>query len=135
VHNDYSDIRALTKEEPKWFDEHAVPRYCDFHPKEIADIYADECCLLMIQCQGCQARFKVAISQNKWSMAWGGHEKLDISERIAKEYIGFGDPPNVGCCPAGPTMTSDTIAVLEYWKRESCREWERDKNFEKVFGA
>lgn len=39
------------------------------------------------------------------------------------------DPPNIGCCAAGPTMNCDDLAVIEYWHRPDW-EWERDKALE-----
>jgi hypothetical protein len=36
----YDDILSRIAEEPTWFDEHAVPRYCTFAPDQIANIYA-----------------------------------------------------------------------------------------------
>lgn len=33
--------------------------------------------------------------------------------------IHYGDPPNVGCCPAGPTMNCWDLRVLEFWERGS----------------
>ena len=38
-----------------------------------------------------------------------------LSERIRDMTIAYGDPPNIGCCPAGPTMNSVPRRVLEYW--------------------
>jgi hypothetical protein len=54
MHNYYKDIISKIPEEPQWFDEEAVPRYCPFTPDKLANIYADECALVLIQCQGCR---------------------------------------------------------------------------------
>jgi hypothetical protein len=51
MNTEYDDIRALTAEPPKWWDEFAVPRYCDFRPRSAANIYAREAALLLIECQ------------------------------------------------------------------------------------
>jgi hypothetical protein len=147
MHHDYQDIRSRIAEEPKWFDEHAVPRFNNFEPSEIANIYAEECALVLIKCQNCDHEFKVAFSfgtldkmdhgetvlrnmlselawpqtkdayvvmrKEAYARAWG----LTLAERIRLKNIGYGDPPNIWCCAAGPTMTSDTVRVLEYWRR------------------
>jgi hypothetical protein len=104
---------------PIWFDECAVPRYCEFKPDRIANIYARECCLLEIACQDCGHRFLVAMSWSSWDMV---NNKGRLSEEIEK--IHYGDPPNIGCCPAGPTMNCEDLRVVEFWKEENF-EWVR----------
>jgi hypothetical protein len=135
VNHHYRDIREKINEAPQWFDESAVPRYCRFSPKELADIYADECALLLIQCQCCRQKFHVAISTNlmrRMTLTEGKYFPT-IADDIRNGRVGFGDPPNVDCCPAGPTMSSDTLAVLEYWSRQTPqRDWTRDATMEKV---
>jgi hypothetical protein len=32
MNNCYDDTRAMTDKMPLWWDENAVPRYCEFHP-------------------------------------------------------------------------------------------------------
>lgn len=117
MNNDYSDIRDQLGP-PIWWDEHAVPRYCEFSPRETANIYAHEVCLLVIQCQSCGYEFKVAMSQN----AYGWNELIraampTLAEQIEHDTIHYGDPPNAGCCPSGATMNSIPIRVLQFWQR------------------
>lgn len=57
MHTCYNDILSRVSEDPKWFDEHAVPRYCEFSPDECADIYARQVCLLLAECQNCAREF------------------------------------------------------------------------------
>lgn len=116
----YKDIIDRIPEGPRWFDEHAVPRYNDFSPSEIANIYASECCLLLIECQGCRREFKVAMSWDRMTdidadMVPG---TLELSRLIKNRGLHYGDPPNVDCCMAGPTMNSVPIRVLEFYKLE-----------------
>lgn len=102
----YEDILEKMGE-PAWWNEHAVPRYVDFNPRELASIYACECVLMEIACQGCGRVFKVAMSLGP----------LDRDE-WKNPYCfppHYGDPPNVDCCPAGATMNSDHIRVLGRW--------------------
>lgn len=134
MHESYDDIRSLIPVEPVWFDEHAVPRYCVFTPRSIANIYADEACLLEITCQGCGISFNVALSQDRIGREYVSNPRRGSRGMLKHEIVGkeihYGDPPNVGCCGAGPTMNSEPRRVLEYWRKDSRREWVRDSEFE-----
>jgi len=129
---DYTDIRSKIPEEPQWWDEHAVPRYCLFAPDEVADIYADEAALVQIACQGCGTKFHVAFScsmiDRAASMANGG-ASLSLAQMIGNKTLHYGDPPNVQCCAAGPTMNSEPRRVLEYWRKVQF-DWQRDNGLE-----
>ena len=105
---EYQDILASLGE-PLWWNEWAVPRYCAFSPQE-CDVYALEVVLMRIACQACGREFVVAMSLTMADKAWGRAWPDD-------EPPHYGDPPNIGCCPAGPTMNSEHIAVLQHWKR------------------
>ena len=122
MNHHYRDIRDRVDDAPLWYDEHAVPRYCTFSPNEVANIYAKECVLLLIRCQGCDQRFKVAMSWDDMSAMRHGIPRLRLS--VFDKTIHYGDPPNIGCCPAGPTMNSFPLRVLEFWE-QSQREWVR----------
>lgn len=110
---DYSDIRDRIPEPPLWFDEHAVPRYMAFAPDLAANIYATEIVLLEVTCQACERAFKVCLS---WDLTDQARGVQALSTQIRAQEIDYGDPPNVGCCAAGPTMTSVPRRVLEFWK-------------------
>jgi hypothetical protein len=150
MHCHYKDILKLADKAPKWFDENAVPRFCAFAPDECANIYADEVVLLLIRCQNCHHPFRVCIStshsermiQTVRMRAWG--ETLDPSKKVEEigplatriQGLHYGDPPNISCCPAGPTMGSDPIKVIEFWDRldpmdrRGNREWKRRRELE-----
>ena len=49
-------------------------------------------------------------------------EPLSTPSRLKELH--YGDPPNVGCCPAGRTMTCIDLRVLQFWARERSK-WER----------
>lgn len=106
--------------EPKWWEETGHPRYCDFSPDKTYNIYADEVALLEIACQDCGRRFSV-------SMNWSTGEPFPLSKLIGSGscQFGYGDPPNVGCCPAGPTMGSDGLRVIEFWEKDGNFKWVR----------
>lgn len=123
MHRYYGDILERIAEPPRWFDEHAVPRFGEFSPKNIANIYAHECALVLIACQACGQRFQVAFSWHPWV---SGVERTALSERITDLH--FGDPPNMECCPAGPTMSSDALRVLEFWVHDGG--WHRQPELE-----
>jgi hypothetical protein len=115
----YEDIRSRIAEPPKWWDESGVPRWCEFGPGETANIYRSEVALLLIACQGCGQEFKVAMS------ATYGRELVDgtwcdepLANAVRKLEIHYGDPPNVDCCAAGPSMNSEPQRVLEFWGRD-----------------
>lgn len=161
MHNYYKDILDLTDREPLWFDEHAVPRFVDFSPMRIASIYADECALVEIACQSCDALFHVAMSTSNGRRTIMVAQALNYAERVGaigqgaepprgeafyrrlneeiskdtlaasirNKAIHFGDPPNIECCPAGPTMNSVPLRVVEYWERP-IRDWKRNQQLE-----
>lgn len=119
MNHHYSDIRSRISEEPKWWDENAVPRYCDFSPNVTANIYAREVALCDIACQGCGARFKVAFSWSSVDYLNGkpvNHQPLTPDDAAALHY---GDPPNAGCCASGPTMNCMDFRVLEFWRKDT----------------
>lgn len=116
MNHHYRDIRSRIDEPPRWWDEHAVPRYCEPAPSEVANIYAREVAFVGIECQNCRERFTVAFSYSPWP------DREPLSERI--DTLHYGDPPNVGCCAAGPTMNSEPIRVLEFWRLVDFK-WER----------
>jgi len=110
MRHDYADIRSLTREPPRWFDEYGVPRYVDFGPGKLANIYAKEGVLAEIQCQSCERIFLVSFS----AATYRGDA---LSAAIVANTLDYGDPPNVGCCPAGPCMCSVARRVLQYWAK------------------
>lgn len=127
MHAHYADILSRIPEPPTWWDENAVPRWCEFHPDEVANIYATEVALVLIRCQACQTPFKVAFSSSSsWVML--GREK-HLSEILTDLH--YGDPPNNRCCAAGPTMNSEPVRVMQFWsKRNDAREWQRLRDHE-----
>lgn len=115
MHNNYSDITSRIAEPPSWYDEHGVPRYGDFTPRRLANIYWEECALVLIACQGCKREFKVAMSSSAMDRFQCGASLADV---VRNGSIHYGDPPNVDCCPAGPTMNCLDLRVLEFWLAE-----------------
>ena len=115
----YRDILDRIHEPPRWFDEEAVPRYCRFAPSEIANIYASECALLVIECQNCRRPFDVAMSWHRLD------ERGSLSDRVRNQTIHYGDPPNVECCDSGLAMNSVPVRVLEFWENQRGHDWVR----------
>jgi len=125
----YSDIIEKCGE-PQWWDEVGVPRYCNFDPKKVNDIYAREVAFLRIRCQSCHKEFLVAIS---WCPIHNLRNIAAYSER-KKGDIYYRDPPRHdidGRCCAGETMTSETLEVIELWKSDIGK-WTRLTEFEGV---
>jgi len=142
MHNDYEDIRSRIAEAPSWHDDNGVPRYGAFRPEAVPSIYADEAALVEIGCQACRTRFRVAFHTSQGDRLMAAAMRRDtnpmagpgLAEHIRGKTLHYGDPPNMGCCPAGPTMNSDPIRVLEYWRRgtwaENHMRWVRDPSLE-----
>ena len=108
----YHDIRSRVPAEPLWWDEHAVPRYVAFGHDVVANIYAEEVVLALVTCQSCGHEFKVAFSQDAARRVHSGNTLRDL---IHSKRLEYGDPPNIECCAAGNTMSSEPRRVLEYW--------------------
>ena len=124
----YSDITSRIPEQPSWWDEAAVPRYCDFEPSCAANTLADETVLMEIRCQNCNQPFTVLVSRSVIGcLADGAHW---LADRIKDGSINYGAPPNIECCPRGIVMTSVPVRVLQYWRRNSRGEWQRYPEFE-----
>jgi hypothetical protein len=125
----YHDILSRIPEDPTWFDEHGVPRYCAFEPGEVANIYSGEVALVEITCQSCKRPFRVAFSQSRSERLTRHGAKLAQDIRDGRAH--YGDPPNVDCCLAGPTMNSEPRRVIEYWTNENAdHRWQRDASLE-----
>jgi hypothetical protein len=128
MHQHYKDILNRIDEAPTWFDDDGVPRFGNFSPSQLGNIYASEAALAEVACQGCGRIFKVALTD-----ALGFTSKsLGLSDKIRLRRVHYGDPPNVDCCGAGPSMNSEMHRILEYWFRdyELSSGWQRDPAFE-----
>ena len=122
----YKDILQRIPESPMWFDEHGVPRYGEFKPTEIANVYAQACALVLIQCQNCASPFSVA-------MSWDRLDTLRTPTNVEQiRTLHYGDPPNVECCRSGPTMNCLDLRVFQWWRKDPGHEWLRVPEFEIV---
>jgi hypothetical protein len=126
MHGHYKDILDRIDEPPAWFDDDGVPRFGDFSPRHLGNIYAAEAALAEVSCQGCGRMFKVALTDSFTSKGLG------LSDEIRLGRVHYGDPPNVNCCGAGSSMNSVMHRILEYWSRdyEVSMDWRRDPTFE-----
>lgn len=104
---------------PQWFDRYGCPRYCDIHPSNSSNIYADYVAFANIECQQCGHEFVVEFTSDSMSTI----RNPGYSLRDDKEPY-YGDPPNINCCSAGPTMSSINRGFHSRWERE------RGTNFE-----
>ena len=121
---DYDDILSRIPEPPLWWDAHGVPRWCEFHPTASSNTYAREVALLRIACQGCGREFDAEINWWEQSRHWNGDRMEPLSTPARLKELHYGDPPNVGCCPAGHTMNCIDLRILQFWSRERSK-WER----------
>jgi hypothetical protein len=126
MHGHYKDILDRIDEPPAWFDNYGVPRFGHFSPRHLGNIYASEAALAEVSCQNCRRMFKVALTDAFTS------KRLGLSDEIRLGRVHYGDPPNVHCCDAGPSMNSVMHKILEYWSRdyEVSWDWQRDPTFE-----
>lgn len=126
MHQHYKDILDRIDEAPTWFDDYGVPRFGDFSPGHMGNIYASEAALAEVSCQACGRMFTVALTDAFTSKGLG------LSDEIRLRRVHYGDPPNVNCCGAGASMNSVMHGILEYWSRdyEVSRGWQRDPTFE-----
>lgn len=125
---DYKDIRSRIEESPSWYDDHGVPRYGTFSPRNGANFYAREAVLAEIKCQGCGQPYRVGFSYN---IAETADPVRPLAQHIRAGRLDYGDPPNA-CCHVGATMSSIPIRVLEYWWHPGPPnvEWRRDASLE-----
>ena len=116
MHCNYEDILSRVSIPPLWFDEHAVPRYCLPEPHVSSNIYADKVGFFEIACQGCDHRFLVEMTETCGSALLHG-------SRGEPRHWHYGDPPNINCCGAGPTMNSVPIRIVVFYERKDFK-WE-----------
>lgn len=130
MHQIYKEILDAFDTPPLWFTEGGFPRWCEKHPANCDDIYADQVVFAVIGCQGCMKTFKVAFSSNKMARLMG--EQVCLLSQINNRSLHYGDPPNVQCCPAGPTMNSQLLLIEQVWERdlEKLQTWQRLQDFE-----
>lgn len=85
MNNDFKDIIDRLGR-PVWYDQKGYPRYCRFHPRQVSDIYANYVAYLLIGCQRCNGRWRVAVS----SQGLKPHmpTKTDVG------HFHYGDPPH-----------------------------------------
>lgn len=127
MHNDYTDITSRIPEPPRWYDEDAVPRYCDPSPDTVSNIYAREVAFVEIACQNCGAEFLVAFSQAH-NFHYGTGKPIPwLSERVRDGTLHYGDPPNAGCCASGPTMNSEPRRVVSFWRKDYQQSWDWER--------
>lgn len=122
----YQDILDRIDEPPAWFDDYGVPRFGDFSPRHLSNIYAREAALAEVSCQACGCMFKVALTDAFAT------KSSSLSDEIRLGRVHYGDPPNVHCCDAGATMNSVMHRIVEYWSRDYDVSvgWQRDPTFE-----
>lgn len=138
---DYIDIREKLGE-PRWYDEHGVPRYCEFSPDKCG-IYIDYVALVRIACQDCGKEFLVASELNVMDVQMLKYRKDDWEpalpnpEECSIGSFHYGDPPSHTSghwnrC-VGDTMNSIPLEVIEFWdRRANHSEWQRRPECEGV---
>lgn len=119
----YTDITSRIIESPLWWDFYGVPRYEPFTYQMSSDVYADEVLLLKIACQACATEFNVEVSRCKYE------KRPKLADNIKDVY--YGDPPNTSCCLVGPTMSSISLYIIEFWEKDNLN-WRRRTDLENI---
>jgi hypothetical protein len=118
----YEDITDRIADSPQWW-LNGVPRYGAFSPGQV-DVYAREVALLLVEGQYPEGRFQVGVFSPSVDFRFGFRSHL-----LAYGDIDSGDPPNYKD-RATPHMSTSTIRVLQYWKRDDRYTWHRDSMLE-----
>lgn len=128
---DYQDIRSRITEQPKWFDRHGVPRYCEPTPDECSNIYADVVVFYRIRCQECGAKFIVEDVEGLTDRVLHP-EGTPLLECVRLRALHYGDPPrhNQSGCAAGGTMSCEDERVIAVWQKDQDFEWKRLAEFD-----
>jgi len=130
VHHSYEDILDRVSEPPTWWDCNGTPRFGEFSPDKSPNIYAREVILLEIACQGCLTRFRVELNIGPYDLVKGQDGGMEF-DSFATTTPFYGDPPNTGCCPSGPTMSSYSSHIVEFWRRADWN-WNRRSDLEGI---
>lgn len=104
----YEDITSRIQEAPKWYDANGTPRYGEFKPEMLPDIYANVCVLFQIRCQFCPKRFVVELHEIK------GEPNFAIEGEIKNNSLHYGDPPSHEC--SGDSANCLDLFVIGYWE-------------------
>jgi hypothetical protein len=108
-----------------------VPRYAEYGPYQVANIYPQETALVEIACSACWRHFEVAFSIPGAGLQETIGKCSTLTEAIQKGEIHYGDPPAYGNCRDGPSMGCYDLRVLQYWSRANeKRSWFRDSRME-----
>lgn len=149
MHCDYKDITSVMGV-PKWYDVKGFPRYCNFHPDEVSNIYADVVIYYLIGCQGCSQKFNVAenyCTYNIWTTK-GFKDYMEANKIGSKVpltphivpyfksipqkdwgFLHYGDPPRHDC--VGDTMNCWDYQILQFWVKDTEKwKWKRIKKLE-----
>jgi hypothetical protein len=116
----YVDILSLTDRDPVWYDPNGTPRYCEYLPEVMPDVYARVIVFMRIACQCCGRQFNVGMSAGTF----------DWLTTVKPREWHYGDPPRHNCLGAGETMNCTDIAVLRAWHRTQAAEWVRCRDEE-----
>jgi len=136
MHPAYRDIRTRAGE-PAWWCHRGIPRYCDFSPHECTDS-GQYVAFLRIACQRCWREMLVASAVYFYGVEppcdhlLGGYLPRRGDGRDPWKALGvfcYGEPPYHDC-PAGEPMNTVPLEVLQFWKRNTGDDWERDSAHE-----
>lgn len=118
----YDDILSRIPEPPTWWDRHGCPRYNEPIPENCSHVYADRLTFMRIECQGCGQEFIVEFASSRMNrLNREGTEILEVDPTLLQ----YGDPPNIGCCSAGATMSSYPREIIAHYERGKMGKWNK----------
>jgi hypothetical protein len=98
MHQHYKDILDRIDEAPTWFDDYGVPRFGDFSPSRLGNIYAYEAALAEVPCQQCGRMFKVVLTEAFTSKCSGLSDEIRLrraDDSESDELLGRLEPDAV----------------------------------------
>lgn len=121
---EYQDIIDRAGD-PDWYDQNGTPRYGGRAPESVG-VYSDQVVFYEIACQYCSERFVVAKTFSLYyrTVAHPGCLDITLERQVVADILFYGDPPHHDAC-TGNTMSSESVRVLEFWRKTEDYEWER----------
>ncbi len=127
----FEDIKNLTNKEPVWYDKHGCPRFCEFSPKLVPNVYATCALLMKISCQRCGKIFKVSLNYGAGATPFESLKRYKDKRSKGRLFpVQYCDPPNHDC-PTGNVMSSNSKEILEFWMKENGN-WVRHSEVELI---
>lgn len=107
---------------PAWYDVDGIPRYGEFNPDDVANIYANHIAFIHVGCQNCYETFYVTnhchkgIAEADRRIIGLDNPEISLPSKGDIGWFRYGDPPRHNCI--GDTMNSIPLEVLKFYIKE-----------------